>query len=169
MERLNLDDIKQIIHSLKTIMDENRSFLIELDSAMGDGDLGITMTNAFSAADLESEKSDENIPGKFLMKLGMTIAKAAPSTMGTLIATGFMRGGKAIGENSTIGLNELQIFLEAFVQGIMERGKSKPGNKTIIDTLNPAAISLTQANTENKQLKEAVLIAFTAAQKGLED
>ena len=169
MEQLNIQDIKHIIHDIKIIMDENRNFLIELDSVMGDGDLGITMTNGFSAANEEASKSEEKIPGKLLMKIGMAIAKAAPSTMGTLVATGFMRGGKAIGEIELIGLNELQIFFDAFTNGIMERGKSKPGNKTIIDTLYPATIALSNAQKNNQSLADGITAAFGAAQKGVED
>jgi dihydroxyacetone kinase-like protein len=54
------------------------------------------MTAAFSAAADQMKESTETDMGKFLAKTGMVIAKAAPSTMGTLMATGFMRGGKAV-------------------------------------------------------------------------
>ncbi len=73
------------------------------------------------------------------MKAGMLMAKAAPSTMGTLMGTGFMRGGKAVSGTDEISTTDLAEFFQAFVTGIMERGKAKPGEKTIIDSLKPAA------------------------------
>ncbi len=169
MERLNIEDIRSIVRNLKIKMDAKRDYLIELDSAMGDGDLGITMSKAFTAAKDEAERSAEILPGKLLIKLGMAMAKAAPSTMGTLMATGYMRGGKAIGDIESLGTGELAGFMDAFVNGILERGKSKPGNKTIIDTLYPAAQSLLQAQRNNKSLKEGIAEAYTAANRGMEE
>ena len=166
METLRIKDIQSIILQIKNIMDANQDKLMELDSVMGDGDLGFTMTKAFAAANEEAGKSEEKIPGKLLMRLGMVIAKTSPSTMGTLVATGFMKGGKSIDTNEEIGPEELAVFFESFVRSIMERGKSVPGNKTIIDTLFPAAEALRLSATES--LVKSISAAREAALKGLE-
>ena len=166
METLGIKDIQSIIHQIRTVVDTNQSTLMELDSAMGDGDLGFTMTKAFAAAQEEADKSEEKIPGKLLARLGMVIAKTSPSTMGTLVATGFMKGGKSIESYDTIGPQELVIFFEAFVRSIMERGKSVPGNKTIIDTLFPAAEALRLS--ANESLVAGIIAAREASLKGLE-
>jgi dihydroxyacetone kinase-like protein len=166
---LNSEDIKSIITQIKNIMDENRDYLIELDSAMGDGDLGITMTKAFTAANEEAQKSAETNPSKLLITTGMVIAKAAPSTMGTLIATGFMRGGKAIQGVEIISLSNLAIFFHSFTKGIMDRGKAKPGDKTIIDVMHPVALSLSNAAENNKTLSEAIADAFLIAKQAVID
>jgi phosphoenolpyruvate---glycerone phosphotransferase subunit DhaL len=167
MLELRIEDIKSIILQIKTIIDHQQDFLMELDSVMGDGDLGFTMTKAFSAAYEEADKSEEKIPGKLLMRLGMVIAKTSPSTMGTLVATGFMKGGKAIEQNEQIGPEELTIFFENFVKSIMDRGKTVPGNKTIVDTLFPASQALRLSVTE--PLLIGITSARNAALKGLED
>ncbi|HEY9595754.1 MAG TPA: dihydroxyacetone kinase subunit L, partial [Spirochaetia bacterium] len=107
--------------------------------------------------------------GKLLMKIGMTIAKAAPSTMGTLAATGFMSGGKAVSGQTALGVKEVSAFLDAFVAGIMQRGKSKPGEKTIVDVLDPAAKAVAAAAGAGKSLKDAMAACRDAAAKGLID
>jgi phosphoenolpyruvate---glycerone phosphotransferase subunit DhaL len=165
MTELRIDDFKSIIHQVKILIDLHREFLGELDSIMGDGDLGFTMTKAFAAAEEEAVKSEEKIPGKLLLRLGMVIAKASPSTMGTLIATGFMKGGKAIEQYEQIGPEELTVFFENFVKFIMERGKTVPGNKTIVDSLLPAAQALRLA--VNEPLVTGITSARDAALKGL--
>ena len=86
--------------------------------------------------------------------------------MGTLVATGFMKGGKSIESYEEIRPEELAIFFESFVRSIMERGKSVPGNKTIIDTLFPAAEALRLS--VNNSLAEAISAAREASLKGLE-
>jgi dihydroxyacetone kinase-like protein len=166
MESLGIKDIQSIIHQIKNIMDSNQDKLMELDSVMGDGDLGFTMTKAFAAAQEEADKSEEKIPGKLLTRLGMIIAKTSPSTMGTLVATGFMKGGKSIDSYEQIGPEELAVFFESFVRSIMERGKSVPGNKTIIDTLYPAAEAL--RGSVNESLIAGIAAARDASLKGLE-
>jgi dihydroxyacetone kinase-like protein len=166
METLGIKDIQSIILQIKNIVYANQDKLMELDSVMGDGDLGFTMTKAFGAALEEAEKSEERIPGKLLTRLGMVIAKTSPSTMGTLVATGFMKGGKSIDSFEAIGSEELAVFFEAFVRSIMERGKSVPGNKTIIDTLFPAAEAL--RSSVNETLVKSIAAAKDASLKGLE-
>lgn len=168
-ENFNIDDIKSIFSRLQTIMADNRDYLIELDNALGDGDLGLTMVKAFNAAAIEAEQSEEQLPGKLIMRLGMLMAKVAPSTMGTLVATGFMRGGKAIANEQYIDVRGLAVFFEAFNQGIMERGKTQPGNKTIVDSIHPAAEALKKASSDGVDIRGAMRAASEAAEKGLAD
>jgi dihydroxyacetone kinase-like protein len=168
MDCLDINAIESVLSRLKQIMDEHRDRLLELDRDLGDGDLGLTMTKAFSAAHETASTSGETLPGKLLMRVGMAIAKAAPSTMGTLVATGFMRGGKAVGEDEQLGVGQLAAFFRAFTDGIMERGKTQPGNKTVVDSLYPAAEALEQAAAEGKEVTEALTEAVAAARQGNE-
>ena len=166
MSALGKDDVIKILQNLKQLFNDNKDFLVELDGKMGDGDLGLTMSKAFTAAGDELADTEETDLGKIFMKAGMVMAKAAPSTMGTLMATGFMRGGKAIAGKSELSGPDLADFFQAFVSGIMERGKAKPGEKTIIDALKPAADTLTDSRAENTAT--ALQKALLAAEEGLE-
>lgn len=166
---LEKENVIALFSALKTTMTAERDALIELDSIMGDGDLGLTMAAAFSAALEDVEKSDEDDLGKLLMKAGMAMAKAAPSTMGTLMGTGFMRGGKALKEKTSLESADMAAFWTGFVEGLMERGKAKPGDKTIIDSLYPASVALKEAASAGQEMKEAFVLALAAAEKGLED
>jgi len=166
MTRLTKNDIIRILLNLKQLFNENKDFLVKLDGRMGDSDLGLTMSKAFTAAHDELVDTEETDIGKILMKAGMVMAKAAPSTMGTLMGTGFMRGGKAIAGKSEISAADLADFFQAFVAGIMERGKAKPGDKTIIDALKPAADTLAQLRAQD--IQQALQAAIVSAQKGLE-
>jgi len=166
-EKLLLPDIKTLFGLLKKVMISNKDKLIEIDGIMGDGDLGLTMVAAFSAA--ADEIPDETDISKILTKAGMSMAKAAPSTMGTLMGTGFMRGGKAVKEKTELGLEEMARFWRAFVEGLEERGKAKPGDKTIIDSLDPAASALEKAAANGKSLSEGFADALAAAEAGMEN
>ena len=98
--------------------------------------------------------------------MGMAMAKAAPSTMGTLTATGFMRGGKAVGDAPALGTTELARFLRAFLDGILERGKARLGDKTVADALAPAADAADAAAARGETLESAVTAAAAGADAG---
>ncbi len=166
MSSLGKDDIIKILQNLKRLFNDNRDYLVELDARMGDGDLGLTMSKAFTAVYDELRDTTETDIGKILMKAGMLMAKAAPSTMGTLMGTGFMRGGKAVSGTGEISTTDLAEFFQAFVTGIMERGKAKPGEKTIIDSLKPAADTLLELKGED--VAKALQEALRSSENGLE-
>jgi len=172
MQTVGIPEFQAILTAIARIMEEKKDELIRLDGAVGDGDLGLTMEKAFAAARDDAAASAETELSKFLMRVGMTIARSAPSTMGTLVATGFMSGAKALGAAgspapSSLGPKEMAVFLEAFVGGIMQRGKSKPGEKTIVDVLHPAARALREAADAGENLPTAFEKCLAAAQDGL--
>ncbi len=166
MQALGVQDIREIVAGIAVIMAEKKEELIALDGAMGDGDLGLTMEKGFAAARDEAERADETDLGKLLMKIGMAIARAAPSTMGTLVATGFMSGGKAVTGRAALGGAEMAAFFDAFTTGIMQRGKSKPGEKTVVDVLLPASQALSAAVASGSDLPNAFRRLGTAAAEG---
>ncbi len=168
MTALTAADLKAIVARIAAIMTEKKEELIRLDGAVGDGDLGLTMEKAFAAAREESAGLQEPDIGKLSLKIGAVIARAAPSTMGTLVATGFMSGGKAVSGRQEVGLPEMAAFFEAFTAGIMQRGKAKPGEKTLLDVLHPAAEALKQAAGEGAGLEEGFRRLRQAAARGLE-
>jgi phosphoenolpyruvate---glycerone phosphotransferase subunit DhaL len=167
MDKLVRKDMQKIFSLLKDVAVKNKEYYIELDSIMGDGDLGLTMASVFRASAEFAESNTDDI-GLMIMKAGMAMAKAAPSTMGTLMATGFMRGGKKLKGVEEIDITGMKDFWKAFAEGIMERGKSKPGEKTIVDVLYPAAMAFEEAAARGADMAGAMRCAKIAAQAGVE-
>jgi phosphoenolpyruvate---glycerone phosphotransferase subunit DhaL len=144
-----------------------RDKLNELDAAMGDGDSGLTAEKG--ATGLQSYLAS-NPPtadlGKWLAQAGMAYNKAAPSTMGALMATAFMRAGKEVMGKAEIDNTDLAKMFLAASLGIQERGKAKPGDKTIVDAWHPAAEAFQRAVENGSSLQEAGRLALEAARKG---
>lgn len=88
--------------------------------------------------------------------------------MGTLMGTGFMRAGKAVAGKQAVSLADVAAMMDAFVEGIMARGKAKPGDKTVLDALHPAAEALKAAAGSGQSLAEGLAAAYRAAEQGLE-
>ena len=168
MQRIEKSQLAGLFEQLRTVFAAQRDFLIDLDGKVGDSDLGLTMNKAFTAAAASVSANVADPIGKTLQLAGMAIAKAAPSTMGTLTATGFMRGGKAIGDCASLSTGEFATFWRAYHDGVVERGKAKPGDKTLVDVLGPITLSLETSASAGVALPEALLQATEAAANALE-
>ena len=140
--------------------------LIELDSAVGDGDLGITVARGCRAL---REGLDENglDVGRILMKAGMDFSNAAPSTMGALLGAAFMAAGKALQGQSELSLQDIARAVEAAEDRIREKGKAQPGDKTMLDALVPARVALEEAAEQEDDLVVAFQKARDAAEAGM--
>ena len=172
MQSIDKAQLSGLFEQLRLVFAAQRESLIELDGKVGDSDLGLTMNKAFTAAAASvlatvTANGSDSI-GKTLQLAGMAVAKAAPSTMGTLTATGFMRGGKAVGECLALSTPEFAAFWRAYHDGIVERGKARPGDKTVVDVLGPLAATLEAAARAGVALPEALQIATDAAAAALE-
>lgn len=163
MQSIDKTRLAGLFEQLRSVFAAQREFLIDLDGKVGDSDLGITMNKAFTAAAVSVSANVGDPIGKTLQLAGMAIAKAAPSTMGTLTATGFMRGGKAVGECASLATGEFAAFWRAYHDGVVERGKAKPGDKTLVDVLGPIVSSLEASTRAGVELPEALQQATDVA------
>lgn len=162
-------DIIGLLEALKDVMGENRDYLIALDSVVGDGDLGLTMSNGFKAAYQAVLETEEQDIGKILYGAGKAMGSAVPSTMGTLMASGLMNAGKVLKGKTQINLSGLHSLFYAYMEGVMNRGKAKIGEKTFLDGLFPAVESIGESAAKGETFKEAAQAALKAAEKGFND
>ncbi len=169
MNVITASDLINLFDNWKDLFAEQRDFLIALDGKVGDSDLGITMSKAFAAAAeaVHAEGAEAGI-AKLLRVAGAIMARVAPSTMGTLTATGFLRASKACEDVSEIGTNEVAAFWRAYRDGIAERGKAKVGDKTLLDVLDPIAVTLEAQAASGASLKDALAVAAKAGEDALE-
>lgn len=158
--------IHSFLEECAKIMVANRDRLIELDSIVGDGDLGLTMSDGFSAAYEIVRESAEPDTGKTLYMAGKAMSTAVPSTMGTLMASGLMQAGKVLKGKQELEAHDFVLLFQAYFDGVKNRGKAEVGDKTFLDGLYPAVEALRVAINAGKTLKEASVEALVAAQNG---
>ncbi len=139
--------------------------LTGLDQAVGDGDLGVTAMKLADALD-EAAKSPGPDIGKYLAQTGMALNRAAPSTMGTLMATALMQAGKQVMGRERLAAADLPRLLAAAAEGVRTRGKANLGDKTILDALYPAAEAFGARLAEGKPLGAAAQAMAAAAAEG---
>jgi dihydroxyacetone kinase-like protein len=165
MDVLTIDDIKNIFSGISNVMQQKEAELCEMDAQMGDGDLGITMRKGWISAAETARDSTETDLGKVFVKCGLKMASTVPSTMGTLMASGLMAGGKAVAGKNNMDIHGLSDFFQAFCDGISTRGKSQPGDRTVLDSLWPAA---EESARQTKFSESSMADILRAAGEGLE-
>ena len=140
--------------------------LCALDAAAGDGDLGATLAMGFTHLNRWLETFDGDDVGALLFAYGAELARTAPSTIGTLLATAYMRAGKQVS-----GLTELQgpdvaALLEAAANGVAERGRADVGQRTILDAMFPSSSAAADAVEQGRDAQDAMRAAAIAARAG---
>ena len=135
---LTAKDFIKLFDAWTALMEEQKDELVRLDSAGGDGDLGLAMLDGFTAIKKALADSTEEDIGRLLFLAGKTMGDAASSSLGTLLAFGFMGAAKALKGKTQMKISELPLFFEAFEEAIVTRGGAKLGEKTFLDAFDPA-------------------------------
>ena len=156
----------KLLKEISNIMAENKDKLIEMDGIVGDGDLGLTMSDGFKAAyDAVSDGAIADA-GKLLFAAGKAMANKVPSTMGSLMATGLKQAGKDLkGKETLEDADVVQIFA-SYEAGVAKLGGAKVGDKTFLDGLHPAVESLQASLAAGESLADMAGKAADAAEEG---
>jgi len=150
------------------IFQQQRDFLTNLDTEIGDGDHGLNMNRGFSKV-LEKLPSfaDKDI-GSILKNTGMVLLSSVGGASGPLFGSFFIRAAQSTASLESLELPELYRMLQEGVDGVVARGKALPGDKTMCDVWWPVVAALKQAQNEGDSLTAALDRAVTQAQLGLE-
>ncbi|HHT71458.1 MAG TPA: dihydroxyacetone kinase subunit L [Firmicutes bacterium] len=165
---LKVSDLNELILAMGAVIEENKAFLTELDSAIGDADHGINMAKGFRAVAEKIPTLAGSDAGTVLKTVGMTLVSTVGGASGPLYGTAFLRAGMKIGNKTELSANDLQQALAAALEGIKQRGRAEPGDKTIVDALEPALAALTEALAAGNGAAAALGSAVSAAENGVE-
>jgi dihydroxyacetone kinase-like protein len=165
-EIISSSSVISAIQRVCTALLSQADYLTSLDQAVGDGDLGITLSKIAAALQEYVLAAPVDDLGKFLANAGMAANRAGSSTMGTLLATALMRAGKEVKGQTELTRANLVAMLNAADVGMTERGKASLGDKTVLDALHPAAEAFAAAINSGASLKEAGLKMAAAAEAG---
>ena len=156
-----------IVEKLAQMIHENRTYLSEIDGAIGDGDHGINMDKGFSMA-AQQLKNKELGLSEALKVLGNILLEEIGGSMGPLYGTFFRRMARVAKTKEQIDAVVFEEMLQQGLEGLQSIGNAKVGDKTLLDTLVPALDALKEANQVKKQFKEALNAMVVAAKNGMD-
>ena len=105
------------------------------DGKIGDGDLGITILNGLEEINNNIEKFTDDLSTNFMI-CSQAFVKKSGSSFGTLIAFSFMNISRNLKGKNTCDNKDIITMIDTAMSTIQERGKTKVGDKTILDTLD---------------------------------
>jgi dihydroxyacetone kinase-like protein len=147
----------------------NSDYLTQLDAAIGDGDHGTNMRRGFDAVGKAlAGQGDATPPGQLLILAGKTLIATVGGASGPLWGSAFRRAGRALPDLDEFDGDALAAALDAAVDGVVDLGAASPGDKTMVDALQPAAAALRDALASGQPLAQAARAAADAAQRGAE-
>lgn len=165
-EVLTFQQLREALTRVADRIEAAREDLCALDAIAGDGDLGVTLATGFGAIRPLIETPPAEDAGQLLAQIGMQLGRAAPSTMGTLTATAFLRAGTKVRGKTDLTADDLAGMLEAAAQGIKDRGKADVGQRTALDALVPAAEAARAAAAAGQPPAAVLAQAADAAEAG---
>jgi phosphoenolpyruvate---glycerone phosphotransferase subunit DhaL len=163
-----VSDVVKCLSKMIDVLQENKEYLTELDSAIGDADHGINMDRGFQAiAKKLPELGNMTDIGAILKACGMTLITTVGGASGPLYGTAFLQAGTALVGKQELEPADLLIAGEAALKGIVMRGKANLGDKTMVDALTPAMAALKEALAAGANAAEALEKASAAAETGM--
>ena len=164
---ISRDNFLKWINKSADVLKENREYLIELDSAIGDADHGANMDRGFKAVMTKMPDVTDKDIGTIAKTVGMTLLSTVGGAGGPLYGTFYLQIGMKSAGKMKLNLEDWAIALEAAVDGIVMRGKAELGDKTMVDALTPAVNSLKNSLNGNTPLGEALQASADAAKQGM--
>jgi dihydroxyacetone kinase len=158
--------IADVVLAVAGGLTDARDLLNRLDAAAGDGDLGLTAGRAADAL-VELAPTLDGLPtGEALKAIGMTLARRAPSTGGTLIAFACLAAARVEPADGQTAATAIADRLDAAGDEIARRGKVSPGDRTMLDALAPAAAAFREAAEAGSSVGACLVAAAEAADRG---
>jgi dihydroxyacetone kinase-like protein len=149
------------------VIRENKDFLTELDSAIGDADHGINMDRGFQAV-LAKLSAFSNLDiGSVAKNIGMVLISTVGGASGPLYGTFFLQIGIETAGKLELTLDDWAKALDSAVNGVMRRGKANLGDKTMLDSLIPAMNTLNECSAKGTSLPVALRESEKAAEQGM--
>lgn len=140
--------------------------LNHLDREIGDGDHGENLTRGFAAVQIRLATSAPEYPGDILKLVAMTLISAVGGASGPLYGTAFLRAANAAGTRAELDGMAIADLLAAALDGVVDRGKAQPGDKTMVDALTPAVQAAQQAAADDGDVAAVLAAAAAAAEQG---
>jgi phosphoenolpyruvate---glycerone phosphotransferase subunit DhaL len=159
-------DVLVWLAALQSVFAENRQYLTDLDSPIGDGDHGINLDRGFSAVSAVLAQPQPDIAA-LLKVVAMALIHTVGGASGPLYGTFFLRASAACSGKTELQVDDVVAFFEAGVDGVQQRGKAAPGDKTMVDALLPAVLAMRQALLATGDLHAVLSTGVAAAEQGM--
>lgn len=162
---MNAEELRQLILRAMPLLERAREELRDLDAAIGDGDLGITVGDgALEIASTLASGGPADSVAAVLRSCAKAFSEANPSTLSALVAGGLLAGAKAVGATGDVDRATALQLGASMMESIQTRGGAAIGDKTILDALAP---SLDVLRSSEGSARDVLALMIDAARQGV--
>lgn len=164
---MTTEQIPDFLTAIKNELEANADEIVLLDKTLGDGDHLANLQRGLEAVIKQQDELTQLDWSAAFMKIGMTLMSTMGGASGSLFGTFFLSLSKA-SKDKTI---DVTVFADSFyqaVESVKQRGKSEIGEKTMLDTLIPAANSLKNSAEQSEALAVVLEEVQAAATSGMQ-
>ncbi len=166
---ISRDDVLSWLKVYSQALAENKDYLTQLDSSIGDADHGVNMDRGFKAVLGKLPTVADKDIGTILKSVGMTLVQTVGGASGPLYGTFFLQAGVATANKMELSLADWVTAIDSAIVSLMARGKANVGDKTMVDALVPALNALKQAVADGLDEREALRQSVVAAEQGMKN
>lgn len=164
---LDYNIIKKSIYKMQKTIEDNKKFLTQLDSKIGDGDHGLNMNKGFKAVVKKIDKLETDQIQVLLKNVAMALISNVGGASGPLYGTAFLKASSAI-KGDNLEKDDLVNLFKAGIEGVKMRGKAEKGEKTMLDSLIPAYETFSKEIDNGSDLLTSLEKAVKSANEGVE-
>ena len=164
--QLSLEETGAMFIHVSKRMVESKDLLTQADKAIGDGDHGVGMARGFDAVREELEGATFTALDDLLKAVGMALITSVGGAAGAVFGTFFRGGAKRLSAQTAFDSEALSLMLMDGLDAVKARGKARPGDKTMVDALEPAALKSQELTSA--PLVESLVAVTEAAKEGME-
>ncbi|MFP7297049.1 dihydroxyacetone kinase subunit DhaL [Neobacillus niacini] len=169
LNSLTIQQTKEMLIYVGEEVMNNKPLLTEVDSAIGDGDHGIGMHVGFSNANKKLTVENYSDINGIFKEIGKAMINNMGGASGVIFGTMFSGGVRKMDSFDSLNLELLTTIFTNGLKGVKERGKADLGDKTMIDALEPAVVSLQASLDQGRNLLDALKQAEASAAAGVEN
>lgn len=160
---------KRLVLASANVVEENADELSRLDAAVGDGDHGVNVATAMRHARSELTDAENLLPGDVLKVLARGFLDEMGGAAGALFGSLFKAMGRSFGDAPETDTAQLAGALALGTDTVIRRGRSEPGDKTMVDALVPAVEAANGAAADEVPIPGALAAMSSAARLGAEE
>lgn len=167
---ITVNDFIQYFNQTKDLIYKEKEYVTELDSATGDGDHWVNVNKGFEQiTNILKDAPDDFTFVDLFKKIGMTMFSSVGGSSGALYGSGYVAASKICKEKNyeyELDIHALYDVYHAMLVEMMKRGKTEPGQKTMIDSLHNALKAYKESLDANKSEKETIEAFIQGANDG---
>ena len=147
---LTVNNLIDWINNFSAKIEQNKQYLSDLDTAIGDGDHGFNMSRGMNAVSQKLDLEPKTITDAF-KQIAMTLISTVGGASGPLYGTAFLEMAKKSATS-----DDIDELLDAALAGIKKRGGAKPGDKTMVDVWSVLVPEVKAHNLTQEKIDSAV-------------